>query len=166
MTKNKCNKGKQCGETCIKRKYRCKPRPRSGGDPNCKKGKLCGKTCIKLKYNCKPKYKQNTEPRTAPPRAAAPARAAPPRAPPPCASAPPSSSECKKRTEILKSLPPCATAKELRKAYLKASTICHPDKPNGNVEGQQCLGWHYNSRLTTIGKFDRQQLGKKPNSCE
>lgn len=58
-----CNKGKPCGNSCIKKAFTCNTPIITGSrNPSCNKGKPCGKACIKKDYTCNIPATQDRDP--------------------------------------------------------------------------------------------------------
>jgi hypothetical protein len=115
---------------------------------NCRKGKSCGRSCISKAKTCR-KAGGGAKTKTK----ACPSR--PPRSKPRAKDATaPKTTACRERIgDVMKASGQAAT----RKAYLKASLKCHPDK-GGSTKDFQCLQWHYDKKRGV-------ECGDKPDGC-
>lgn len=193
--KPNCRIGKVCRNSCINIDYKCSYKPRckrAGASKSCSTmtkrelvshlKKIGGyedqsletwskddlkSECIRQRSEGESYYPRSyprAAPRAAPPRAAPP-RAVPPRAAPRGGPGPRATAVCLDLIGDLAMLPKGTSEREVRKAYLKATLKCHPDRPGGATIDMQCLNWHRDYRLAKMGKFDWKLLGDRPDYC-
>lgn len=136
---------------------------------NPQKSKPCGKSCIKRAFLCrkgdkpsKPKKPKCTAPRATKPKRTAPKRTAPQRTAPKRTA--PKRTTCSTQKNKLINLPMDEPIKNVRRAYINASKVCHPDR-GGTTDDQQCVNWHFDHRKSYFGLLGRDQVGRPPKNC-
>lgn len=164
---------KACGRTCINNNYRCRVQPaHNANDPppgappggagprarkqwddlKCRPGNIpCGGSCINPQRRTCRKQRPGGADAAAPP---------PPPVPPRAGY---SNVECESRAETLRDLQ-SPTPQTARRAWVRASLACHPDK-GGSTADQQCVNYFYNDHLVRMGRMSSRDRGNKPAHC-
>jgi hypothetical protein len=175
-----CNpeKSKPCGAACIQKSFTCRKtakqqhkephkrqeQHRSSRKCNPMKSKPCGAACIQKSFNCK-----KSTPSSKPKSHQKQAWSRPQRAWSPPANDIPKTKQtlktCTQEARDLKELPFNATLAEGRRAWIKASRACHPDK-GGTNEEQQCVNFHWDSFKAKRSGYPLEQVGDRPSGCE
>ena len=146
-----CLKGKECGKACIKEDYNC--RIEGEGQcccPQCKRDRRGRKVKTAKAKPTKAKAKKPTKAKAKPAKAKAKPAKAKAKTAKATLTAP---AECKRLITALVKAP----LKEARRAYLKGSLKCHPDK-GGNDQAFSCLKWHYDMK-------NGKDCGNRPRGC-